>query len=225
MQLLEHDVRDTEEVFLRQMVEGDDLVHTVEKFRPQEALQCLHGLLLHLVAVAAAKAHAADISFGTGVGGHDNDGVLEVHHPALGVRNASVVQHLKQNVQHIRVRLFDFVKQHHAVGTAANLLRQLSGLIIAHIAGRRTDELGDGVLLHIFRHVQPNQAVHIVKQVACQLLDQFRLAHAGGADENKGHRPLLGGNAHPVAADGTGHGVHRLVLHVRLCGTGNPHLP
>ena len=68
------------------------------------------------------------------------------------------------------------------------------------------------MLLHIFRHVQPNQAVHIVKQVTCQLLDQLRLTYARGANENEGHRPLLGGNAHPVAADGTGHSVYRLVL-------------
>ena len=51
-----------------------------------------------------------------------------------------------------------------------------------------------------------------VKQIACQLLDQLRLAHAGGADKDEGHGPLLGGNAHPVAADGTGHSVYRLVL-------------
>ena len=68
------------------------------------------------------------------------------------------------------------------------------------------------MLLHIFRHVQANQAVHIVKQITRQLLDQLRLAHAGGADKDKGHGPLLGGNAHPVAADGAGHSVYRLVL-------------
>ena len=68
------------------------------------------------------------------------------------------------------------------------------------------------MLLHIFGHIQPNQAVHAVKQVGGQLLHQLRLAHTGGAHEDKGHRALLGGNAHPVAANGSGNGIHRLVL-------------
>ena len=32
-QLLQHDIRNAKEVLLRQMVEGNDLIHTVEEFR------------------------------------------------------------------------------------------------------------------------------------------------------------------------------------------------
>ena len=44
-QLLQHDAGDAGEVLLRQVVEADDLVHTVEKLRAQEVLQRLHGAL------------------------------------------------------------------------------------------------------------------------------------------------------------------------------------
>ena len=66
---------------------------------------------------------------------------------------------------------FNLIKEHHAVGTAADLLRQLSRLIIAHITGRRANQLGDGVLFHIFGHVKPDQAVNAVEHFGCQLLD------------------------------------------------------
>ena len=100
-----------------------------------------------------------------------------------------------------------------AVGLAADLLGQLSGLVIADIAGRRADELGDGVLLHILGHIQPDQAVGRVKQVGGQLLDQLRLAHAGGADEDEATRACcLGEMPTRLRRMARGHGVHGLVL-------------
>jgi hypothetical protein len=35
------------------------------------------------------------------VGGQNDDGVLEVHRPAVAVRNASVVQHLQKHVENV----------------------------------------------------------------------------------------------------------------------------
>ncbi len=68
------------------------------------------------------------------------------------------------------------------------------------------------MLLHEFRHIQPDQALRGVEQVLRQLLDQFRLTHAGAAHEDKAHRLMFGGDAHPVAAYGGGDGVNRRVL-------------
>ena len=59
LQLLQHDPRDAAEILLRQVVKAHDLVHTVQEFRPQEVLQCLHDALLPLVVGAAAEAHRA----------------------------------------------------------------------------------------------------------------------------------------------------------------------
>ena len=68
------------------------------------------------------------------------------------------------------------------------------------------------MLFHVFRHIQPHQTVHTVKEVVCQTLDKLGLAHTGGADKNEGHGTLLGGNPHPVPADSLCHRLHRFVL-------------
>ena len=38
----------------------------------------------------------------------------------LAVGHAAVVEHLQQHVEHVRMRLLDFVEQDHAVGLAAH---------------------------------------------------------------------------------------------------------
>ena len=68
------------------------------------------------------------------------------------------------------------------------------------------------MLLHKLGHVQTDQRLRRVEQVVGQLLHQLRLAHTGGANEDKAHRLVLGRNAYPVAADGGGHGGNGLVL-------------
>ena len=75
----------------------------------------------------------------------------------MGVGDLSVVQNLQQHIQHIRVGLFNFVEQHHGIGLAADLLRQLARLIVAHIARRGAHNAGNGVLFHKLGHIQPNQ--------------------------------------------------------------------
>ena len=68
------------------------------------------------------------------------------------------------------------------------------------------------MLFHELGHIQANQRIRGVEQVGGQLLYQLRLAHAGAAHENKADGLVLGGNTHPAAADGGGHGGNRLVL-------------
>ena len=68
------------------------------------------------------------------------------------------------------------------------------------------------MLFHEFRHIQPNQRVHRVKQVVGKALDQFCLTDTGRTDENKGYRLSLGTDAHTVSANRPGNRIHRLVL-------------
>ena len=77
---------------------------------------------------------------GAGIAGHDHNGVLEAHRAARIVRQTPVLQDLQQDIEHIRVRLFDLVQEHHAVGLAPHRLGKLAALLIAHIAGSRADE-------------------------------------------------------------------------------------
>ena len=62
------------------------------------------------------------------VAGHDQHGVLEVHGAALPVGEPAVVEHLEQDVEHVRVRLLDLVQQHDRVGPPPDGLGELARL-------------------------------------------------------------------------------------------------
>jgi hypothetical protein len=72
---------------------------------------------------------------------------------ALAVGQPSVVEHLEQRVEHVRVRLLDLVEQHHGVRLAPDRLGELAALLIADVAGRRANQPGDRVPLLVFGHV------------------------------------------------------------------------
>ena len=81
---------------------------------------------------------------------------FKVDHTALGVGDAAVVQHLQKNVQHIWVGLFQLVKQDDRIGLLRIFLRQLSGLIVTHIAGGASQSAWRRRFFHILRHIQPD---------------------------------------------------------------------
>ena len=74
------------------------------------------------------------------VAGHDDDGVLEVDSPALGVGKPAIVQHLQQDVEHIGMCLLYLIEEHHLIGFSAHRFGQLSALIVSHISWRRSYE-------------------------------------------------------------------------------------
>src|SRR5271166_349400 len=191
VQLLHHQLHDLDEVRLGQRVEDDDLVETVEELGVEGAL---HLALHHVLDLAGDRVFHLGLETHAGallqmaradVGGHDDDGVLEVHRVAQAVGELAVLKHLQQDVEQVRVRLFDFVKQHHGVGRALDALGQLAALFVADVSRRRADELGDGVLLHEFGHVEANERFLAAEHELCQRARDFRLADAGGAEEEE----------------------------------------
>ena len=92
----------------------------------------------------------------TNVGGHDQDRVLEIHSPSLGVRDPAVVQHLKEYIEDIRMGFLHLIKKHNTIRFPADCFRQLATLIIAHISWRSTDEPRHTVLFHVLTHVDSN---------------------------------------------------------------------
>ncbi len=142
------------------MLEHDDVIDTVEELGRECFVECLadDGLLgcrLGL-GVAGGEAYAgAEILelAGTDVGGHDDYGVLEVDAASHAVGEAAFVKHLKEEVEHIGVGLFDFVEENHGVGTAAHLLGELAAFVITDISRRRADEARHSEFLHVFAHV------------------------------------------------------------------------
>ena len=90
----------------------------------------------------------------------------------------SVIQHLEQNVKHIRMGFLYLIKQDHGVGIPAYLFTELSALIIAHISWRGSDHLGHTVFLHVFR-----QCILCSKHGLGQGFGEFCFSNARGAQE------------------------------------------
>ena len=62
------------------------------------------------------------------------------------------------------------VEQQHGVGRLADGICQQSTVLIAHIARWRTNQLGYGVLLRVFAHVETYQFdAHLLGQHPCHL--------------------------------------------------------
>ena len=217
---LEHQRRNPVDVLFRELVEYDDLVHAVEEFRPEYLLNFLHDVVAHLLigffaAIRAAKTHGALLFDGlhTGVGGHHDHGILEIHHAALPIRQPAVFQNLQEHVEHIRMRLFHFIQEHDGIRLPAHFFRELAAFFIADIAWRRADHARNGVFFHIFAHIDANQAVFIAKERFAQRFAQLRFAHAGGAQEDKGTNGTLRVfDARARAPHGARHGRNGLIL-------------
>ena len=71
-------------------IEGQDLVEATDELGPEELAQ------LALAPQVARQQH---------------QGLGEVHRASLTVRQATVVEHLQQRVEHVRVGLLDLVQQ------------------------------------------------------------------------------------------------------------------
>ena len=119
----------------------------------------------------------------------------------------------KQHVENVVVRLFDLVEEQHAVRPAAHGFGELAAFFVADITGRRADQPRDGVLLHVFAHVDANHVVLAVEEQLSQRAGQLGFADAGRAEENERTDRALGVfEAGAGADDRVGHGLHRFVL-------------
>ena len=115
---------------------------------------------------------------------------------ALGIGYAAVVEDLQQDVEHIRVRLFNFVEEHDGVGRAAHSLGELAALVVADVSRRRADEARDGVFFHVLGHVYAHHVALVVEETLGEGFCQLGLADAGGAEEEEAaYRPVGVGDA------------------------------
>ena len=98
-------------------------------------------------------------------------------------------------------------------GPAPHRLGELAALVVADVAGRRADEAGHRVLLHVLAHVDADHGPLVVEEELGQRPGQLGLADAGRPEEQeRADRPVRVGEAGPAAADGVGDGVHGVVL-------------
>ena len=96
---------------------------------------------------------------------------------------------------------------------APHLLGELAALLVAHVAGRRADQLRDAVLLHIFRHVDADHGFFAAEYRLGYRLGQLGLAHARGPEEQEGaDGPARILEACAASLHRPGHRADRLVL-------------
>ena len=197
---------------MAQAVEDDQLIHPVQELGAEVGAHRLHDAIAHHVVFGIIPRQIEDV-LGADVAGHDHHRIAEVHRAALGIGEATIIQNLQHDVEHVGVGLFDFVEQDHRIGATANGFRQLAPFLKAHIAGRGTNQAGDGVLLHVFRHIDADDRLFGVEQVGGQGLGQFGLTDPGGTQEDEAGDGAVGvGEARPRSLDGIGHRRHRFIL-------------
>src|SRR6478735_9300868 len=219
-QAVQHQVDELEDLFLGELREDDDLVDPVQELGTEDLLQVAHHARLHVVVgepllvrqVEAERLVLRDRGR-PDVRGHDHDHVPEVDLTALRVGQLSVLEDLQQYVEDIRVRLLDRVEEDHRVRLAAHGLGQLAAFVVADVAGRRADEPGHGVLLHVLRHVDLDHRVLVAEQELGERAGELGLADAGRAEEDeRPGRPLRILDPCPRAADRLRDGDDRRVL-------------
>src|SRR5918997_121535 len=214
----EHDVHDLEHVLPAERLEDDDLVYPVEELGPEAALQRLPRAPLGLAEIHAVLRREAELPvrdqvLAADVRGHDDDRVLEVGGPPLGVRQAPVVQDLEHRVEDVGVGLLDLVEEDHAVRTAPNLLGELARLVVADVAGRGSYQAAHRVALLELRHVYPDHGVLLAEEVLGEGTGELGLADARGPEEDEASdRALRVLDAGPGAPYGLGDGLDRLLL-------------
>lgn len=160
------------------MRERDDCIQPVAEFRRELAIDRLVVVAFPLTA-GEAEGLACQVRRAR-IGGHDQDHVAEVHLLAVVVGEPAVIHDLQQHVVEIRVRLLDFVEQHHAMRMLVHAIGEQAALVEADIAGRRANQARHGVPLHVFGHVEAQQ---LDAERRRELLCNLGLADAGRTRE------------------------------------------
>ena len=139
--------------------------------------------------------------------------MTEIHRAPLGIREAAVIQHLQQHIEHIGMGLLHLVKQEQGIGPTAHRFGELATLLVADIAGGCAEQARHGIALHEFAHVETHKRLLFIEQQHCQGFGELGLSHPRGAEKQKRANGAPG-ILHPSAgpADRRSHRLHRLRL-------------
>src|SRR3989344_1534144 len=219
LDLAQLDLHDAFDVRPGERIEYDGLADAVQELRPEAFAQGLGHFALVIFGIlafgAGGKAHPAGGAqiLAADVRGHDDDGVLEIHGFALGVREPPVIQDLQEKVEHLRVGFLDLVEEDQGIRPVADHFRELAALLVAHVARRRSDEARGRVPLHVLRHVDAHDGLLVVEHEFRQGFGELGLAHSGRPQEHEGAQGAVGiGQAGARPAQGVRHGPDGVLL-------------
>ncbi|MNK55171.1 hypothetical protein D3C87_741790 [compost metagenome] len=188
--------------------EGNDRVQAVAEFGREHAADFRH-FVAHHPRVRETDRRTVQ-GLGPRVRRHDEDDVAEVSLAAIVVGQCAVVHDLQQDVEDIRVRLFDFIEQQHAVRLLGDGFGKEPALVEPHVARRRADQARHRVAFHVLRHIEAQQ-LHAQRE--CQLAGHFGLAHARGTGKQESADRLFRlAQARPRHLDGRGQRIDGAVL-------------
>jgi len=157
------------------------VIDAIEKLGAEEAAHFLEKMVGRVFGAGLAEAEAATTeAFGAEVGGHDHDGIGKVGEASGGVSEAAFAENLEEQVEKSGVGLFDLVEEDDGEG----LLTHSGGE--ESFGGAGADEAADGVGGRVFGHVETRQAGTVGEKEGIEVLGHFRLAYAGGPDEEQG---------------------------------------
>ena len=159
-------IHDADEVLAVEDVEDDLLVEAVEELGFEGFFGPIENLVSHVLVVLVSAAHGTETEVdlalddvGPHVGGENDDGVPEIDLAAEAVGDHALLKNLEEQVHDVRMGFFDFVEEHHGVGTATHRFGELAALFVSDITGRRTDETAAGEFLHVLGHVDLDERV------------------------------------------------------------------
>ncbi len=188
-------------IFSSRGTEGDNGIETVAKLGGEG----LFHRLLEAARLGVAEADRIGAHLpGAGIAGHDQHHVAEIGFFAVVVGQGAVIHDLQQDTEQVRMGFFDFVEQQHGIGILDHGVGEQPALVEADVAGRRADQPGHRMLLHVLAHVE---AEELDPELGRQLLGHLGFADPGRAGEEEGadrlfRVPQTGPGAQDRAAQG-----------------------
>ena len=103
----------------------------------------------------------------------------------MRVGKPAVLKYLQEQIENVRVGFFYFIEKNDAVRSFANAFRKRSAVVIADVSRRRSNQLCDAVLFHIFRHIKAQKRLFRPEKRLRKCLCKLRFADASRSCEYK----------------------------------------
>ncbi len=201
--LVQFEADDLLDVILVERTEDDGGIQAVDELGTEGALERIVQFLAHLL--VGEFLLGGFIAFGleaqTGlfldqvradVGGHDDDGVAEIHLATLGVGKMTLLHDLQEHVVDLGMGFLHLVEDDDGVGAAAQGFGELTGIIVTDVTGRGTDETRGSVPFHELGHVQLDGGILAAEHELGEGTRQLGLADTGGSEEHERADRALG---------------------------------
>ncbi|MBA7526700.1 hypothetical protein ES705_18869 [subsurface metagenome] len=150
-----------------QRMKDNGAINAIEKLGAEGFLYFAEQLLLHplvslllsfslIAASSETNTGAFPDKLGTNIAGHNNNAVTEINTATLGISQVTIIKYLEQYIKHIRVSLFNLIKEYATIRFTPYCFSQLPAFLIANVPWRCPNQSGYSEFLHKLRHVKPD---------------------------------------------------------------------